>query len=282
MRDVRKDTAALIPGPVPIRCGLPCIWGRTFSGALRIMTVHFVYLDEFGHLGPFMARNAPQYNENPVFGLAGIILPQQAVRPFATKILQLKGYIFRDEIRRSGKTSSHWEKKGTEIFTAKQVAKYPHFRATGFRLLNYIRDSGGKVFYYGREKISGTTDVNSIGLYKTVLSHALHQIEAFCATENSNFILVVDEHSARKQLLVTSLQNMYDHENPVRRMLSPPFEVESYANQNIQAADWIAAILARLWAKRIRPAEYADHISFENYFWARLHQITTHSTVLPR
>jgi hypothetical protein len=173
------------------------------------MAIHFVYLDEFGHLGPFMTRTAPKYNESPVFGLAGIILPEESVRLFATKILKLKEYIFRDEIRRSGQPSSHWEKKGTEIFTARQVAKYPHFRSTGFRLLNYIRDSGGKVFYYGREKISGTTDVNSIGLYKTVLGHAIRQLENFCVSTNSNFVLVVDEHSARKQLLITSLQTMY-------------------------------------------------------------------------
>jgi hypothetical protein len=246
------------------------------------MTVHFVYLDEFGHLGPFMTRAAPKYNESPVFGLAGIILPEESVRLFATKILQLKEYIFRSEIGRSGKPSSHWEKKGTEIFTAKQVAKYPHFRSTGFRLLNYIRDSGGKVFYYGREKISGTTDVNSVGLYKTVLGHAIRQLESFCMATNTNFVLVVDEHSARKQLLITSLQTMYDHDSPARRMLSPPFEVESYINQNIQAADWIAAIVGRLWARRILPAEYADHIDFEKYFWGRLHGVATHSTVLPR
>jgi Protein of unknown function (DUF3800) len=172
--------------------------------------------------------------------------------------------------------------KRTEIFTAKQVAKYPHFRSTGFRLLNYIRDHGGKVLYYGREKISGTTDVNSVGLYKTVLGHAIRQLGSFCVAANSNFVLVVDEHSARRQLLITSLQTMYDHGSPARRILSPPFEVESDTNQNIQAADWIAAIVARLWAHRVRPDEYADHVDFEKYVWERLHKVAAHSTLLPR
>lgn len=246
------------------------------------MGTHFVYLDEFGHIGPYMGRRAPKYNESPVFGLAGMVLPENAVRPLATKILKLKEFIFKEEIANSGKPSSHWEKKGNEIFTAKQVAKYKHFRSTGFRLLNYIRDLGGNTFYYGREKISGTTEVNSSGLYKTVLSHALRQLENFSIDNDTNFILVVDEHSARKQLLITSLQTMYDHEEPVTRMLSPPFEVESYVNQNIQAADWIAAIVGRLWAHEIRPDEYDDHTDFKKYFWERLHNIATHSTVLPR
>ena len=75
------------------------------------------------------------------------------------------------------------------------------------------------MFYYGREKISGTTNVNSVGLYKTVLGHAIRQLDAFCIASDSNFVLVVDEHSARKQLLITSLQTMYDQGNPARRML---------------------------------------------------------------
>jgi hypothetical protein len=256
--------------------------GFRASGGPYPVTVHFTYLDEFGHLGPFMGRAAAKYNESPVFGLAGIILPENAVRPFATKILKLKEYIFADEISQSGRPPSHWEKKGTNIFTAKQLAKYPRFRSTGFRLLNYVRDCGGNVFYYGREKISGTTKVNSVGLYKTVLGHAIRQIDSFCAAADSNFVLVVDEHSTRKELLITSLQTMYDQKSPASRMLGPPFEVESYVNQNIQAADWTAAIIGRLFARRIRPAEYADHENFERYFWDRVHEVATHSTVLPR
>src|SRR5689334_9295571 len=46
---------------------------------------------------------------------------------------------------------------------------------------------------------------------------------------------------------------------PARHMLRPPFEVESYINQNIQAADWIATIVGRLGAYEILPTEYADH-----------------------
>jgi hypothetical protein len=65
-------------------------------------------------------------------------------------------------------------------------------------------------------------------------------------------------------------------------LLSPPFEVESYVNQNIQAADWIAAIVGRLWAREMLPAQYADHDAFKAYFWNRLHAVVTYSTVLPR
>jgi uncharacterized protein DUF3800 len=245
------------------------------------VSTNFVYLDEFGHIGPYMGRKATRYNESPVFGLAGIILPETAIRPFATKFLQLKEHLFSKEITRAQTIGALWEKKGTEIFTTKHVAKYKHYRATGFRLINEVRNCGGKIFYYGREKIRGTTNVNSVGLYTTVLSHTIRQLESFSDAHQTNYVMVVDEHSARKQLLVTASKTMFG-QPPARHLLSPPFEVESYINQNIQAADWIAAIIGRLWASELRPAEYADHAKFKRYFWLRVHQVATHSTVLPR
>jgi hypothetical protein len=214
--------------------------------------------------------------------LAGIILPADTIRSFATRFLQLKQHVFRSEIEKAGMPASHWEKHGSSIFTAKQLARYPHFRSTGFRILHYVRDCGGKVFYYGREKIAGTTDVNSTGLYTTVLSHAIRQLDNYATSTRTDFVMVVDQHSTRKQLLVTATKTMYG-DQPARRLLSPPFEVESHINQNIQAADWIAAIVGRLWAHELRSAEYADHADFKKYFWDRIHQVAIpHSTVLPR
>ena len=45
---------------------------------------YFVYLDEFGHIGPFIARNDAGHNTSPVFGFAGIVLPVDEVRKFST------------------------------------------------------------------------------------------------------------------------------------------------------------------------------------------------------
>jgi|HubBroStandDraft_1064217.scaffolds.fasta_scaffold00843_4 hypothetical protein len=255
-------------------CGLPRFW-------VSSMGISFVYLDEFGHIGPFVSRKSARYNESPVFGLAGIILPGDAIRPFATKFLKLKEYVFSEEIAKSGKMSAEWEKKGKDLFTSRNLARYSHFRSTGFRLINYIRDCGGHIFYYGREKIYNSTDVNSIGLYTTVLSHTIQQLEKYGSSTSCNYIMIVDEHSARRQLLITSVKTMYGNK-PARHLLSPPFEVESYVNQNIQAADWIASIVGRLYAYELLPTQYTDHENFKKYFWQRVHQVATHSTVLPR
>ena len=41
---------------------------------------YFAYLDEFGHIGPYVSRADPRYKESPVFGLAGFVLPAAEVR----------------------------------------------------------------------------------------------------------------------------------------------------------------------------------------------------------
>lgn len=241
----------------------------------------FVYLDEFGHIGPFVSRLSKAHNESPVFGLAGMILPESGIRTFGAKFLHLKEYMFAPEIEKSRKISATWEKKGVDIFRPKAIQKYRSLRDGGFRLLSIVDECGGKVFYSGREKFTGATDGNSVGLYKTILAETIRRLDKLCTLHGANFSLVVDEHSARKELLECAAKTMYGRQ-PARHLVSPPFEVESYLNQHIQAADWIAAIVGRLWAFEVCPDQYMDHAQFSSYYWDRLHRISTHSTVLRR
>lgn len=52
--------------------------------------LYFAYLDEFGHIGPYVARDDPKHNDSPVFGLGGMILPYTEIRAFTTWFYQLK------------------------------------------------------------------------------------------------------------------------------------------------------------------------------------------------
>jgi uncharacterized protein DUF3800 len=238
----------------------------------------FVYLDEFGHIGPFVSRTSARYSESPIFGLAGVILPQESVRPFATKFLQLKEFLFSREITASGKMAQKWEKKGNDIFRPKAVKLYPNLRMGGFRLIKHVDDLGGKLFYYGREKMVGKLDGNSTGLYTTILSHVIRKLDRLCTEADDNFVLIMDQHATRKELLECAAKTMHGAQ-PARRLLSPPFEVESYLDQNMQAADWIAAIVGRLWAYELQPDQYKDHQQFRRYYWDRVHTVATYSSV---
>ena len=45
---------------------------------------YFVYLDEFGLIGPFVSRQDAKHNTSPIFGLGGIALPLEEVRSFSS------------------------------------------------------------------------------------------------------------------------------------------------------------------------------------------------------
>jgi len=139
----------------------------------------------------------------------------------------------------------------------------------------------GKIVYYGREKVIGKLDGNAVGLYTTSFAHSIRRIDQLCCERNENFIIVIDEHSARKELLECAAKTMFGN-TPAKRLISPPFEVESYLNQSMQAADWLAAIIGRLWAFELQPIQYGDHQQMHSYFWDRIHTVASHSTVFRR
>jgi len=96
--------------------------------------------------------------------MGGIILPEDAVRPFAVWFFQLKQKLLASEIARDGIHPAIWEKKGTELFTAKAVRKYPSVRGAGRRLINRTTGYGGKIFFYGREKYQAPSASHAVGL----------------------------------------------------------------------------------------------------------------------
>ena len=73
---------------------------------------YFAYLDEFGHIGPYVSRQDPRHNDSPVFGLAGFVLPSEHVRGFGTWFFQRKCELLAFEIERSGQTRPYGKRKG--------------------------------------------------------------------------------------------------------------------------------------------------------------------------
>jgi hypothetical protein len=240
--------------------------------------MHFCFLDELGHIGPFISRSHPRYNASPVFGMGGMILPEDSVRPFAMWFFQLKNNLLGFEIKKARAHPATWEKKGTSLFTAKAVRRYPAVRGAGKRIINRISAFGGHVFYYGREKYQSATDSHAVGLHKTVLSHCIRRVNALCAQKRQYFMMILDQHSSRADLLETAAKTMFG-DDPAPRLLEPPFEVESHLYQTAQAADWIAAILGHLWAYRLRPVEYHDLAIFETFFGRLIDGAASHSAV---
>ena len=239
--------------------------------------MQIVFLDEFGHIGPFVSRNHERYKTSPVFGVSGFIMPENRVRHFATWFFQLKQGLFADEIALSDRHPSAWEKKGNEIFTSGKIYKT---KKRLFSVINKIKACEGKLFYDGIQKYERPEDSNPVGLYATVLVHALHSLNKYCdEVVNENFMVILDEHSSRLPLLENAMRAMYGGADPVRRLIQPPLQVESHLYQTIQAADWISAVVGRLWSYKALPIQYADQAWAGKYFSQRLESATTHSSV---
>lgn len=244
--------------------------------------MYIAYLDEFGHIGPFVSRSDDLYWENPVFGFAGLILPANRTREFGTWFFNMKRKLLKWEIDKSGSHPARWEKKGASLYTLRNITKYKDLHEFTYRFLNKIEYFGGNIIYRGVQKYAHPEKHDSKKLYEKVLIESITQINAFVKFDSSvpdTFILVVDEHAERKNLLVAVTRAMYNRKMPIDRMIEPPFQVESQNYQTLQAADWVAGIIGRIAANRAMPDEYDDWLLFRNYFESRINKISVRSGI---
>jgi hypothetical protein len=241
--------------------------------------LYFAYLDEFGHIGPYIARDDPAYNDSPVFGLAGMILPYNEVRAFSTWYYQLKCRLLEWEIEQAGQHPSNWEKKGSALYTTRNVTNYAELRRATFRLLNKIRGVGGHVFYVGLQKNRPVAEFNSQALYLTVLGEAMKRLNQYAGEREAEMIIIMDEHQDREAILTRASQAMYGGPTPRRRIIEPPFQVESERYQTCQCADWLCGLIGRVGAYQARPDEWADMAWTQTYFQDRLDAAAARSSI---
>jgi hypothetical protein len=235
-------------------------------------------LDEFGHIGPFIGRTHKRFSQNPVFGLAGFLLPHANVRSFATWFFQYKNQLLETDLRNNGQHPATWEKKGTELFTTKNISQYRSMTSVGARIVNQIYKRDGRLFYYGRQKYQTPQQSNASGLYSTVLGHSVRNIDRFCEQQNEQFMMILDQHPDRIKLLETAAKTMFGND-PARNLIEPPFQVESHLYQTIQAADWLATWIGRLMAYRVEPTQFGDWDWAEKLIGTKVDAYSTHSTL---
>ncbi len=253
---------------------------RVFPFLGRSLT-YIAYLDEFGHIGPYINRGHPTHNDSPVFGLAGFVLPSDEVRGFGTWFFQRKCELLDFEIKRSGKNPAQWEKKGASLYTVTNVNKYPELRRFTNRLLSKIDKLGGYVFYVGIKKSARPDNHKPNLLYERILVEAIKRINGFCSEDcepPENFLLILDEHDHSSALLTKAAQSMYGIQS-YRCLIEQPFHLESHRYQTIQAADWIAGLVGRIGASWADPEAYPENEVFRRYFEHRLNHVSQRSGI---
>jgi hypothetical protein len=244
--------------------------GLRASGDLS--SFYIAYLDEFGHIGPFISRAHHKHNASPVFGLGGVVLPVGCVRRFASWFYRLKCNLLAFEIARAGVPAYQWEKKGASLFTTANVLKYAELRHATARLINRIRKEGGMIFYVGVEKTHSPDDHNPKRLYHAVLREAIKRLDHFCGRRRSLFMIVVDEQSEpdfRAEIVAEASREMFGNARRAR-MIEPPIQAESHLFQTLQCADWVCGLVGRVGAHLVSPSEYEDLIWVPRYFAKRL------------
>jgi hypothetical protein len=234
--------------------------------------VYVAYLDEFGHVGPFVSRSHAVHNTSPVFGLGGIVLPVEHVRSFASFFYRLKCDLLSFEIERAGVPAHRWEKKGASLYTTQNVLKYAQLRRATARLLHRIEKDQGMVFYVGVEKTRSPEGHDSKHLYRTVLMEAIDRLDEYCDRCSSLFLTVLDEHQDRKsreELIASASSDMFADAR-LARMIEPPMQAESHLFQTLQCADWICGLVGRAGCHLVAPCEYAELSWVSKYFAQRL------------
>jgi hypothetical protein len=244
-------------------------------------SVYVAYLDEFGHIGPFISRSHAVHNASPVFGLGGIVLPVERVRPFASFFYRLKCDLLAFEIERAGIPAHRWEKKGASLYTTQNVLKYAELRRATARLLNRIEKDQGMVFYVGIEKDRSPEQHDAKQLYRAVLEEAIQRLDDFCDRCSSLFLTVLDEHQDRKSredLVAAASCEMFS-DSRLARMIEPPIQAESHLFQTLQCADWICGLVGRAGCYLVAPSEYDELSWMPKYFAQRLAHIAPISSI---
>lgn len=107
-----------------------------------------VYLDEFGHVGPYISPKHKKYHENPVFGYGGFVIPEVEVRRFGGYFEHIKERLLAEEIRAANVHPRRWEKKGASLLTTKNYNKYGSEMIPALkRISRELKRSRGNVFF---------------------------------------------------------------------------------------------------------------------------------------
>lgn len=242
--------------------------------------LYVAYLDEFGHVGPYISRDHAHHKTSPIFGLGGIVLPYNQVRPFAMWFYQLKCNLLKYELDKSGEHPAKWEKKGASLYTTKNVTTYRQLRDATNRILKKIELSGGYIFYCGFEK---TGMVDSEQVYRVAVRETIKRLDQQCQSTHDNLMIILDEqeNNFRHKIVETASLSMFGKDNR-KTLIEPPIQAESHLYQTLQCADWICGLIGRIGCYKIKPEEFDDFSWAEKYFGSRILQAAKRSGIRPK
>jgi len=256
--------------------------------------LYIVYLDEFGHVGPYISNEHSQHNTHPVFGLGGFVLPAHKVRSFSSFFFKMKQELFGSydipEARKKAENKSErfqlstWEKKGSKQYSVANLRNFKNF-LTGStnRIINRITNDGGFLFFVGEAKKRGVENHDPQRLYTNSLKEIIKRLDDEFKTQDAQFLIFMDDHETRTQIVKNAIYEM--HQQQKFQLVEAPVQVDSKLYQTIQCADWFCSIYGKISYYDAEPDVKSDYELFKRYFGDRIQKAQKRSNVrnnLPR
>lgn len=250
--------------------------------------IYIVYLDEFGHIGPYVSPNHEKHNTHPVFGLGGFVMPAEEVRSFSTFFFNLKKNLFdvydipqaRKIAEEKGERFqlSTWEKKGSKQYSVTNLKRYKkEVVGSTNRIINKITKSGGFLFYVGEAKPLGDSCFSQNYAYERSLKEIIKRLDDEFKSQDAQFLIFMDDHESRTQIVKNAIYEM--HQQSKYQLLEAPMQVDSKLYQTIQCADWLCAIYGKLYFYEIEPESKPSYKIFNDYFSDRIGKAQKRSNV---
>jgi hypothetical protein len=171
-------------------------------------------------------------------------------------------------------------KKGSSLYTLKNVTKYKELIKATNRIMNKINKLGGFVIYTGIQKRTNLDSHDSKKLYHSVLKELIKRLDQEFEQLSSSGLIVLDQQEKnvmRGEIVENASMTMYSTSEPRRNIIEPPIEAESHLYQTLQCADWICGIVGRLEYYEVE--KDADYEVFHKYFHERLEKISKRSSI---
>ncbi len=250
--------------------------------------LYIVYLDEFGHIGPYESAFHNKHNTHPVFGLGGFVIPSDKVREFSSFFFNLKINLFdgydipearkRAEAKGERFVLSTWEKKGSRQYSVKNLKKYKkELVSSTRRIINRITKYGGFLFYVGEAKVYGVERHCVEKTYQACLKEVIKRLDdEFCGND-AQFLIFMDDHESRTEIVKNAIYEM--HQQQKFQLIEAPVQVDSKLYQTIQCADWLCAIYGKLAYYKVEPDSKPEYALFDCCFSDRISRAQKRSNV---
>lgn len=215
------------------------------------------YLDEFGHIGPYIP-DSKKYRHHPIFGYGGFIIPAEGIRSFGATFERLKDQHFGSEIAAANAHPRRWEKKGSELFSdGNWSSNGRSVRRHVRHLAKELRVADGGFFFYGEVKPEGAekvTGVSSADRSRSTLKSTIRHLANYAEWRNDTIMILMDQvnNSERSEAISSMASFIYSKDTPenTRRVVEVPMQIESIRYGAMQFADWYCALLSRATEKK--------------------------------